>query len=171
MVLSTVILGILDPNPGLLFWQVIVFGALVFLLWKFAWKGILAGLKEREDDISSALKMAEETRAEMAKLKSDNDKLAAEARKERDTILKEAKENADRVLAEAKEAAVSQGNKIMEDARETMTQERAKMMGQIKKDVASLSIEIAEKILKKELSNKTAQESLITDLISEAKLN
>ncbi len=171
MVLSTVILGILNPEPGLLFWQVVVFGALVFLLWKFAWKGILEGLKERENDISSALKMAEETRAEMAKLKSDNDKLAAEARKERDQILKEAKDNADRVISEAKENATVQGNKIMEDARENMNQERAKMMGQIKKDVASLSIEIAEKILKKELSNKEAQQTLISDLISEAKLN
>ena len=82
---------LLNPSPGLLFWQLVVFGSLVFLLWKFAWKGIIAGLKEREGDIESALRMAEETRAEMAKLKSDNETLVAEARKERDSIIKEAK--------------------------------------------------------------------------------
>jgi F-type H+-transporting ATPase subunit b len=171
MMFSTVILGILDVNPGLLFWMVVVFGALVFLLWKFAWGPILSGLKEREEDISSALKMAEETRAEMAKLKSDNDRLVADAKKERDGIIKEAKETADRMVAEAKEVAVAQGNKIMEDAREAMNQEKAKMMSQIKKDVATLSIEIAEKVLKRELKDKTAQEGLVTELIAEAKLN
>jgi F-type H+-transporting ATPase subunit b len=149
----------------------VVFGLLVFILWKFAWKGILSALKEREGDIEGALRMAEETRAEMAKLKSDNDKLVAEAKKERDLIIKEAKEAADKMVAEAKDRAVEQGNKIMEDAREVMTQERVKMMSQIKKDVASLSIEIAEKVIRKELSDKATQQSFVSELVADAKLN
>jgi F-type H+-transporting ATPase subunit b len=163
--------SLLNPSPGLIFWQLVVFGLLVFILWKFAWKGILSALKEREGDIEGALRMAEETRAEMAKLKSDNDKLVAEAKKERDLIIKEAKEAADKMVSEAKDRAVEQGNKIMEDAREVMTQERVKMMSQIKKDVASLSIEIAEKVIRKELSDKATQQSFVSELVADAKLN
>lgn len=163
--------SLLNPSPGLIFWQLVVFGLLVFILWKFAWKGILSALKEREGDIEGALRMAEETRAEMAKLKSDNDKLVAEAKKERDLIIKEAKEAADKMIAEAKDRAIEQGNKIMEDAREVMTQERVKMMSQIKKDVASLSIEIAEKVIRKELSDKSTQQSFVSELVADAKLN
>lgn len=163
--------SLLNPSPGLIFWQLVVFGLLVFILWKFAWKGILSALKEREGDIDGALRMAEETRAEMAKLKSDNDRLVAEAKKERDLIIKEAKEAADKMIAEARDRAVEQGNKIMEDAREVMTQERVKMMSQIKKDVASLSIEIAEKVIRKELSDKATQQSFVSELVADAKLN
>ncbi len=163
--------SLLNPSPGLIFWQLVVFGLLVFILWKFAWKGILSALKEREGDIEGALRMAEETRAEMAKLKSDNDKLVAEAKKERDLIIKEAKEAADKMIAEAKDRAIEQGNKIMEDAREVMTQERVKMMSQIKKDVATLSIEIAEKVIRKELSDKATQQSFVSELVADAKLN
>ena len=163
--------SLLNPSPGLIFWQLVVFGLLVFILWKFAWKGILSALKEREGEIEGALRMAEETRAEMAKLKSDNDKLVAEAKKERDLIIKEAKEAADKLVAEAKDRAVEQGNKIMEDAREVITQERVKMMSQIKKDVASLSIEIAEKVIRKELSDKATQQSFVSELVADAKLN
>jgi F-type H+-transporting ATPase subunit b len=163
--------SLLNPSPGLIFWQLVVFGLLVFILWKFAWKGILSALKEREGEIEGALRMAEETRAEMAKLKSDNDKLVAEAKKERDQIIKEAKEASDKMIAEAKDKAVEQGNKIMEDAREVMTQERLKMMSQIKKDVSALSIEIAEKVLRKELSDKATQETFVRELVADAKLN
>ncbi len=163
--------SLLNPSPGLIFWQLVVFGLLVFILWKFAWKGILSALKEREGDIEGALRMAEETRAEMAKLKSDNDKLVAEAKRERDQIIKEAKEAADKMVAEARDRAVEQGNKIMEDAREVMTQERVKMMSQIKKDVASLSIEIAEKVIRKELADKATQQLFVSELVADAKLN
>jgi F-type H+-transporting ATPase subunit b len=163
--------ALLNPSPGLIFWQLVVFGSLVFILWKFAWKGILSALKEREGEIEGALRMAEETRAEMAKLKSDNDKLVAEAKKERDLIIKEAKEASDKMIAEARDRAVEQGNKIMEDAREVMTQERVKMMSQIKKDVATLSIEIAEKVIRKELSDKATQQSFVSELVADAKLN
>lgn len=162
---------LLKPAVGLLFWMVVVFAVLVFLMKKFAWSGIISALKEREGEIESALKMAEETRAEMAKLKSDNEKLIADARKERDQIIKEAKEVADKMVSDAKENAIVQGNKIMADAREAMSQEKAKMMSQIRKDVATISLEIAEKVLRKELSDKSKQESFVDELLGDVKLN
>jgi F-type H+-transporting ATPase subunit b len=162
---------LLTPAIGLLFWMALVFGILVFFLKKFAWLPILSSLKEREDSIESALRMAEETRAEMAKLKSDNDKILAEARAERDKMIRDAKGITDKMIADAKEKAVLEGNKIIADAREAIQQEIAAMISQMKKDMASFSIEIAEKVIRRELLDKTSQEALVSSLISEAKLN
>lgn len=163
--------ALLSPNPGLVLWMIIVFSALVFLLRKFAWKPILDGLKEREGEIEGALRMAEETRAEMAKLKSDNDRLVSEARREREEIIKEAKEASNRLIAQAKEDAQTQSAKILEDARAAIAHDREVMLTQVKKDVAGLSLEIAEKVLRKELSDKAAQQSYTDALVADAKLN
>ncbi|AFK05433.1 ATP synthase subunit b [Emticicia oligotrophica DSM 17448] len=162
---------LLTPAVGLLFWMALVFGILVLLLKKFAWKPILSALKEREDSIESALRMAEETRAEMAKLKADNDKILAEARAERDKMIRDGKDVADKLIAEAKDRAVAEGNKIIADAREAIQQEKTAMIAQMKKDLATFSIEIAEKVLRKELADKKSQEDLVSSLISEANLN
>lgn len=163
--------SLLEPKIGLLFWMTVVFGILIFLLRKFAWKPILEGLKEREGEIEGALRMAEETRAEMAKLKSDNDKILAEARLERDLIIKEAKDAAERILGEAKADAQQKSEKIVSDTRAMLTQEKDAMIAQVKNDVASLSIEIAEKVLRKELSDKAAQQTYVDSLVSDARLN
>ena len=163
--------ALLSPNPGLILWMIIVFSILVFLLSKFAWKPIVEGLKEREGEIEGALRMAEETRAEMAKLKSDNDKLLAEARLERDQIIKEAKDASNRIIAESKDNAQTQSAKILDDARAIIAHEKDVMVAQVKKDVANLSIEIAEKVLRRELSDKTAQQTYIDSLVSDARLN
>lgn len=163
--------ALLSPNPGLVLWMIIVFSCLVFLLRKFAWKPIINGLKEREGEIEGALRMAEETRAEMAKLKSDNDRLIAEARRERDEIIKEAKDASNRLIAEAKEDAQVQSARILDDARASIAHEREVMLAQVKKDVAGLSLEIAEKVLRKELSDKAAQQSYVNTLVADAKLN
>lgn len=162
---------LLTPAIGLLFWMALVFGILVFFLKKFAWKPILSSLKEREDSIESALRMAEETRAEMAKLKSDNDKILAEARAERDKMIRDAKDITDKMIADAKDKAVTEGSKIIADAREAIQQEKVAMIAQMKKDMAGFSIEIAEKVIRRELSDKKSQESLVSTLISEANLN
>jgi F-type H+-transporting ATPase subunit b len=162
---------LLTPAIGLLFWMALVFGILVFFLKKFAWKPILSSLKEREDSIASALRMAEETRAEMAKLKSDNDKILAEARAERDKMIRDAKGITDKMISEAKDRAVVEGNKIIADARETIQQEKTAVVAQMKKDMATFSIEIAEKVIRRELADKKSQESLVSTLISEANLN
>lgn len=163
--------ALLSPNPGLVLWMIIVFSALLFLLRKFAWKPIMEGLKEREGEIEGALRMAEETRAEMAKLKSDNDRLISEARREREEIIKEAKDAANRLISEAKEDAQVQSSRILEDARASIAHEREVMVAAVKKDVAGLSLEIAEKVLRKELSDKLAQQSYIDTLVADAKLN
>lgn len=162
---------LLTPAIGLIFWQALIFLAVFFILRKFAWKPILAGLNERENEIESALRMAEETRAEMAKLKADNETLLAQARAERDLIIREAKDASNNLIEQAKQKATAEGSRILEDARESLQQEKVAMMATIRKDVAELSVEIAEKVLRRELSDKKTQQELVSSLISEANLN
>ncbi len=162
---------LLTPAIGLLFWMLVVFVILVVILRVAAWKPIMNGLKEREHQIQSALDLAEKTRADMAKLQSDNEKLLAEARIERDSILKAAKESADRLIAEAKDKASVEGKRIIEDAREAINNERVAIVAQMKKEIVTISLDIAEKVLRKELGDKTSQEKLVADLAKEARLN
>ena len=162
---------LLLPAVGLLFWMVLVFGILVIGLKMFAWKPIIGGLKEREDQIQSALDLAEKTRAEMQKLQADNQKLLAEARAERDVILKAAKEASDNMIGEAKNKAQSEGKRLIEDAREAIQNERVAVMAQMRKEVVTLSLGIAEKVLRKELSDKTSQQKLVAELAESARLN
>ncbi|MFN4144224.1 MAG: F0F1 ATP synthase subunit B [Runella sp.] len=162
---------LLTPAIGLIFWMLVVFGILVVILRVAAWKPIMNGLREREQQIQSALDMAEKTRADMAKLQSDNQKLLEEARAERDSILKAAKESADRIIAESKEKATIEGKRIIEDAREAINNERAALVSQMRKEIVTISLDIAEKVLRKELSDKTTQEKLVADLAKEARLN
>ena len=162
---------LVTPKLGLIFWQLVFFGILFFLLAKFAWKPILGSLQEREHQIQSALDLAEKTRADMAKLQSDNQKLLAEARSERDSILKAAKEAADRIIAESKDKATVEGKRIIEDAREAINNERVALVAQMRKEMVTISLDIAEKVLRKELSDKTSQEKLVADLAKEARLN
>jgi F-type H+-transporting ATPase subunit b len=164
-------MDLITPAIGLIFWMLLIFGVLFFLLSKFAWKPIVNGLKEREHSIDSALRMAEETRAEMAKLKADNDKILAQARADRDLIIREAKNAADGVIAEAKDKAIIEANKVMADARTAIENERAGIVAQMRKDVSQLSLEIAEKVLRRELADKNTQQKLVSDLILEAKMN
>lgn len=164
-------MSLLTPNPGLIFWMLVVFLLVVFILAKFAWKPILKGLKDRENEIQGALDLAEKTRAEMAQLKSDNEKLIAEANAIRDQILRDAKDAADRTIAESKDKAAIEGQKMIESARETIRNEQAVAVSKIRKEVATLSLEIAEKVLHRELQDKGAQEKLIADLASSARLN
>jgi len=162
---------LVTPELGLIFWQLVFFGILFFILAKFAWKPILSSLNEREHQIQSALDLAEKTRADMAKMQADNQALLTEARVERDSILKAAKESADRIISESKDKASVEGKRIIEDAREAINNERVALVAQMRKEMVIISLNIAEKVLRKELSDKTAQEKLITDLAQEARLN
>lgn len=164
-------MDLLTPDIGLLFWQVIIFGLLFFLLRKFAWGPISASLNERENSIQGALDLAEKTRGEMAKLKSENEQILAQARIERDTILRGAKEAADRVIAEARDKAVAEGQRMLEQARDAMQNERQALVASMKKDVVNLSIEVAEKVLRRELADKASQEKLVQDLVATSRLN
>ncbi|MBC8154802.1 MAG: F0F1 ATP synthase subunit B [Bacteroidetes bacterium] len=164
-------MDLLTPDLGLLFWQILIFGILFFVLSRFAWKPITDSLKEREDDIQSALDMAQQTRAEMAQLKSQNDKILIEARTERDAILRGAKETSDRMIAEAQTKAAAEGQRMLEQARDAMQNERQALVAQMKREVVSLSLGIAEKVLNKELGDQSAQEQLVNELVAQSRLN
>lgn len=164
-------MSLLTPNPGLIFWMVVVFLLVVFILAKFAWKPIIKGLKDRENEIQGALDLAERTRAEMIQLKSDNEKLIAEANAVRDRILRDARDAADKTILESKDKAAVEAQKIIESARETIRNEEQMAVSKIRKEVATLSLEIAEKVLQRELKDKEAQEKLIGELATTARLN
>ena len=160
-----------DFSVGLFFWQSLIFIILVLLLKKFAWKPILAAVNEREESISNALNSAEEAKKEMANLTSANEKLLKEARAERDLMLKEARETKAQIVAEAKERAIEEGEKMITNAKEVIKTERKAAVADIKNQVAILSIDIAEKVVKGELSTDNKHQTLVNDLIADVNLN
>ena len=162
---------LITPEIGLLFWQTIVFLVLILILAKFAWRPILGAVKEREDSINNALSSAEEARKEMQNLKADNEQLRKEARAERDAILKEARELKEKVLASATEEAQTKADMIVAQAKESIEMEKKAAMAEIKSQVASLSIEIAEKVIRKELSSKEKQHQMINEMLGDVTLN
>lgn len=164
-------MDLLTPDVGLLVWQLVIFGLLFLLLSKFAWGPITNSLRERENSIQGALDLAQKTRGEMAKLKSENEQILAQARAERDTILRSAKETADRVIAESRDKAIAEGQRMLEQAREAMQNERQALVASMKKEVVNLSIEVAEKVLRRELADKSSQEKLVQELVSSSRLN
>ncbi len=164
-------MGLVMPNPGTIIWMLIIFGVVLFILKKFAWKPILNALKEREESIATALNSAEEAKREVAGLKADNDKIIAEARREKDAILKEARELKDKIVAEAKEKAGAEAQKSIDQAREQIQAEKTAAINDIKKQVAELSVLIAEKVIRKELAGKGEQAKMVDGLIDDIKLN
>ena len=162
---------LLTPGTGLLFWQIVVFLGLFFLLTKLAWKPILASLKERETSIQSALDAAEKAKAEMASLKEDNEKLLKETRAESDVILREAREAANRLHDQAQADAKKNADKIIEDARSVINTEKQAALRDVRAQVAAFSIEIAEKLIKKNLATDASQKALVDTFIKDLKLN
>ena len=160
-----------DFSYGLFFWQAIILVILIVLLAKFAWKPILTALAAREEGISNALLAAENAKKDMQNLKADNEKLLAEARAERDAMIKEAREIKEKMIADAKSEAQGQGEKMIESAKATIESEKNAAMTELKNQVSSLSLEIAETLLKGELSNKEAQTKLVEKMLGDAKLN
>jgi len=160
-----------DFSFGLFFWQAIILVVLIVLLAKFAWKPIMAALEARESGIADALVSAEIARKEFLNLKADNQKLLDEARVERDNMLKEAREIKEKMIAEAKSEAQVQGEKMIAQAKATIESEKNAAMAELKSHVSTLSIDIAEKILKSELADKEAQSKLVATMLNDAKLN
>ena len=160
-----------DFSYGLFFWQAIILVILIVLLAKFAWKPILAALAAREEGISNALLAAENAKKDMQNLKADNEKLLAEARAERDAMIKEARDIKEKMIADAKSEAQAQGEKMIESAKASIESEKNAAMAELKNQVSSLSLEIAETLLKGELSNKEAQTKLVEKMLGDAKLN
>ncbi|RTY95941.1 F0F1 ATP synthase subunit B [Flavobacterium sp. GT3R68] len=156
---------------GLFFWQVLIFVGLILLLKKFAWKPILDAVNDREEGIKNALLSAENARKEMQNLQADNQRILQEARMERDTMLKEAREMKEKMIADSKNEAQAQGLKMIEQAKAAIESEKNAAMAELKLQVSTLSIEIAEKLLKDELSNKDAQTKLVEKMLGDVKLN
>lgn len=160
-----------DFSLGLFFWQSLIFIGLILLLKKFAWKPILDAVNDREEGIRNALLSAENAKAEMQNLKSDNEKLLAEARAERDAMLKEAKEMKEKLISDAKADAQAEGEKMIAQAKAAIQSEKNAVMAELKNQVSTLSLEIAEKVLRDELSSKEAQTKLVEKMLGDAKLN
>ena len=162
---------LLTPGLGLLVWNLIAFLILLIILGKFAWKPILKSLKECETGIADSLATAERVKAEMAQLKSENEALLAKAREERAQLLKEARDTKDKIIAEAKEQAKVEASKIMADANAAIQQQKMAAITDVKNQVGALVIEVAEKVLRRELTDKSQQEKYIKTLAEEVKLN
>jgi len=162
---------LVKPAFGLLFWMLISFGIVFFILKKYAWAPILKMLKEREDGIQTALDAAKKAKEEMAALKSGNERILIEARAERDALIKEAREIKEAIIQEAKAKAVKEVEKLMASARENINTEKMAAITELKNQVAVLSMEIAEKILKEELSSQDKQKTLIKALLEDVNLN
>ncbi|WP_291067541.1 MULTISPECIES: F0F1 ATP synthase subunit B [unclassified Empedobacter] len=164
-------MDLITPSVGLIFWTAVVFIILLVLLRSLAWKPILSAVKDREQSIQDALDAAKKAKEEMALLNAQNEKILKEARAERDAILKEAREMKENIINEAKNSASVEANKLIENAKAAIQNEKVSAMADIKNQVGQLSIEIAEKILTKELSDKSAQEALVNDVIDQVKFN
>jgi F-type H+-transporting ATPase subunit b len=162
---------LVTPAFGLVFWSTITFLVVLFLLTKYAWKPMMKAIKTREDGIENAIAQAEKVQAEMAQLKSDNEALLVKAREERAALLKDAKETRDKMVAEAKEEAKAQATRIIADAQLAIQNQKNAALIDIKNQVGNLVVEVSEKVLRKELSNKTEQESFIKQLAADVKLN
>ena len=156
---------------GLFIIQALLFVALIFLLKKFAWKPILDAVNEREDGIKNALLSAENAKKEMQNLQSDNQRILQEARLERDTMLKEAREMKEKMIADSKTEAQATGLQMIQQAKTAIEAEKNAAMADLKSQVSNFSIEIAEKLLKGELSNKEAQTKLVEKMLGDVKMN
>lgn len=166
-----ILASLIEPAIGLIFWTTLTFILLLVILGKFAWKPILNAIKTREQGIEDALAKAETALNDMRELKSNNEKILADARAERDNLLKEARDTKDAIIAEAKAKSQSEADRIMSSAREQITNEKNAAVAELKNQVATLSIEIAEKILRSELSSDDKQKALVNNLMKDVNLN
>jgi F-type H+-transporting ATPase subunit b len=164
-------MDLITPGSGLIFWQLFGFLGLLFILIKFAWKPMLAALEERETSIENSLKAAETARNEMANLKADNEKLLAEARLERDVILRKAQEASVKMIEEAKNEAAKAGALQIENAKAVIENEKKAALTEVKNQVAILTIEVAEKLLRRNLTDEKAQKALVDEFVKDLKLN
>ncbi|MEA3316969.1 MAG: F0F1 ATP synthase subunit B [Bacteroidota bacterium] len=159
------------PDFGTFFWMILSFSIVLFILYKYAWGPILRALKYREKSIEKSLDAAKKAKEEMAKIEFGNEKITELAKVEKENILKEAKKIKQEIIEEAKETARNEGNKIIAETKEKIKQEKIIAMDDIKNQIASLSVEIAQKILKQNLADNTKQKELINNLVKDIELN
>lgn len=162
---------LIQPGLGLIFWMTLSFGTVLFILAKFAWKPILKSLKEREASIDEALHAADRAREEMKQLQFSNEMMLREAKNERDAILNEARKIREKMIDEARFKANEEANRIVENARERIENEKMAAITELKNQIALLSIEIAEKLIREELARDKKQEALIQKMLDNIKSN
>jgi F-type H+-transporting ATPase subunit b len=162
---------LLTPEFGLLIWTLVAFLVVFFILKKMAWPAIIKGLRDRENSITESLATAQKVKEEMALMKSENEALLASAREERAKMIKEARETKEKMISDAKEMAKTEANKIITEAHIAIEAQKMSAMIEVKNQVGKLVIEVSEKVLRKELANKDAQEAHITGLVDSVKLN
>jgi len=164
-------MDLVTPDVGLIFWTTLSFLILLFILGKFAWKPILNSVNERETSILNALEEAENARKEMENLTADNERILKEARAERENMIKEARDIKTKMISDAKEEAKTTADAMIVQAQQAIENEKKSAMADLKSQMASLSIEIAEKVVKEELSNNDKQLKLVEDMLEDATLN
>jgi F-type H+-transporting ATPase subunit b len=164
-------MDLLLPHLGLIVWTLLAFLIVLFILKKFAWVPILKGLNDRENNIAESIASAERVKLEMAQMKNENEAILTAAREERAIMIKEAKITKDKMIADAKEEAKIQATKIITDANAAIQQQKMAAITDIKNQVGKLVVEVSEKVLRRELSNKAEQETFINQLAQEIKLN
>jgi F-type H+-transporting ATPase subunit b len=162
---------LIQPGIGLIFWMTISFGTVLFILGRYAWKPIMKSLKEREDSIDQALHAADKAREEMKQLQFDNEKLLRQAKDERDAILNEARKIREKMIEDARTKANEEANRIVENAKERIENEKMAAITELKNQIALLSIEIAEKLIREELAKDKKQEALIQKMLDDIKSN
>jgi len=162
---------LVKPEFGLIFWMTLSFLIVFFLLKKFAWKPILDSLRERETSIDDAINAAKKARDEVSNMKAENERILQEARNERDIMLKQARETKEMIVNEARGKATTEADRLIAIAREAITNEKMAAITELKNQVATLSIEIAEKIIRQQLSTDEKQKALVNDLLKDVKLN
>lgn len=164
-------MDLVTPEIGMIFWSTLFFLILLFILGRFAWPAILAAVYARNESIKKALDAAEKARDEMAQLQADNEKILAEAKEERDALMKEARDVKDKIILEAKEKAQEEAKRLLKNARETIQNEKVAAINEMKEQVALLSVDIAEKVLRNKLSDDKAQTELVDKLVDDIDLN
>ena len=164
-------MGLVTPELGTFIWMFIAFAIVFFLLKKFAWSSIVDAIDERNDSIKEALLSAESAKEEMAKLQADNQKILKEARRERESMLKEAKELGEQIVREAKTKATEEAEKVVASARQSIESDKTAALGEIKSQVALLSVEIAEKVLRRQFSEDQQQKEYFQELMKEVNIN
>jgi F-type H+-transporting ATPase subunit b len=164
-------MDLITPEFGLFFWMLVTFTLVFIILKKFAWKPIVHALKEREDNIREGLENAEEAKDELTKVKVKSDKILSDAIVERDTLIRQGRELKEKLIVEAKGQAESEARKMIEEAKKHIQEEKNAAINQIKLQIASLSVDIAEKILRNKLEDDKIQKELMTSLLDEFELN
>ncbi len=162
---------LVTPDFGLLFWMLVSFIIFIFLLKKFAWKPILKSIKDRDESIENALKAAKEARAEIEEIKKESERIKRNVLIERDSIVEKAVHEKDRIIEEAKHQAKTEADKIFLETKQDIEHEKKQAIIELKNHVASISIQIAEKILRKQMTNKNEQEKYINDLLNDINFN